>query len=373
MAAMAMVAIAIAGCASGPLVAYRPDAAPTVELPLGLPPAVDARAGFAPWFADEVRRDPRFGGTRATQWLHGVDAAIDAPSATSPAIAAPGVSVLLVPGLFGDCLGAHSMPFADGLDHPPDERATAGYRRYADLGLQSLRLVEVPGRASSAANGVRLAQAIRDEAASPAVESIVLVAYSKGVADALHALDLLAGDGGAGKVIALVSIAGTVLGTPVADRFAAAYDRLGSRFRALDCGRSEGGEIDSVSRGARLAWLAAHPPPPGIAYYSLVAHAAQRELAPGLRGTGGLLSRVDPRNDGQMIAAHAVLPGSALLAEAHTDHWGIALAARADPRWLARFAGPRSDFPREALLRAVLRYVLADRAGPPENAAVQRE
>jgi hypothetical protein len=49
------------------------------------------------------------------------------------------------------------------------------------------------------------------------------------------------------------------------------------------------------------------------------------------------------------------------------------LAARADPRWLARFAGPRSDFPREALLRAVLRYVLADRAGPPENAAVQRE
>lgn len=362
-----LLALGLAGCAGAPLLDERVQVPASAELPLGLPAPIDARGDFAPWFSAELARDPRFGASSAADWLHGAPQL--AGEATRPAGGLHGTSVLIVPGLFGDCLGAHSMPFADGADHPPDSRAVEAYRGYSDLGLHRLRMAELPGRASSAANAARLAAEIEREAADPAVRSIVLVAYSKGAADALEALERLRAADRLHKVGALVSVSGTVLGTPVADRYAGIYDRFGGAIDALDCSRSEGGEIDSVTRAVRMRWLAEHPLPPGVAFYSVVAHARHAELAPALRGTGALLSRIDPRNDGQMIAAHAVLPGSRVLADAHTDHWGIALAAHADPRWLVRMAGPRAEFPREALLRALLRYVAADTSARERPAA----
>jgi hypothetical protein len=251
------------------------------------------------------------------------------------------------------------MPFSDGREHPPATLSVDAYRGYADLGLQSIGMVPLPGRASTTANGGLLAAAIRKLSSRGDVDHIVLVGYSKGTADAMEALALLLDDGGdTAKVRALVSVAGSVVGSPIADHYASLYDRYAERLKPFGCSPSEGGEIDSLTRAERLAWLAAHPLPESVAYYSVVAHTDPDSLSRGLRHSGRLLRLIDPRNDGQMIAADAIIPASLLLAEARTDHWSIALPRFEHAGLLMRVLGPRGEFPREALLRALLRFAI---------------
>jgi len=268
-------------------------------------------------------------------------------------------SVLLVPGMFGDCVSAQSVPFGDGVPRTVQSSPIEAYRQYADLGLLSVRMVPLPGRDSSEANGQQLAAAIRTEAARPGVQRIVLVAYSKGLADALQALDLLQRKGaGLEKVAALVSVAGAVMGTPLADYFQDPYDRLSPLFRPLDCSDTRGADMASIARREQILWLAAHPPPASLAYYSIVAHARPDQMAPPLRAAAAWLDTVNPRNDGQLIASDAILPGSTLLAEARSDHWDVALPFNRDPNaWMRALTSGR-DFPREALFRATLVWVL---------------
>jgi hypothetical protein len=93
----------------------------------------------------------------------------------------------------------------------------------------------------------------------------------------------------------------------------------------FDCAKSDGQELASLTAQASKAWLSANPPPGSLRYDSIVAHAAPSETAVLLRPLRGVLDDIDPRNDGQVIATDAILPGSTLLAEARADHWDIAL------------------------------------------------
>ena len=362
---MLLAAWGTSACAPAAFLPYRPDQPLTVTLPLGQAGVTDARPAFASLFTAELQAA---GETRPATWLHGAQSA--PPAAALPAQLAARftsragtTSVLVAGGLFGDCLGALAVPFGDGVDRPPDRSAIDSYRQYADLGLRSIRLVALPGRASSEANGRGLAEAIRAEAALPGVQRIVLIGYSKGVPDALQALELLRQEGGVpSSLAALVSVAGVVMGTPLADFYQPAYDAVSPRVTPFECTPSQGGDLASVTRRERIAWLAAHPPPPGPAYYSIVAHAPLDEMAPPLRVTARQLAVIDPRNDGQLIAADAVLPGSTLLAEARADHWDVAIPRDRDPNPLLRVSTSGRRYPREALFRATLKWVVA--AGP---------
>jgi hypothetical protein len=67
---------------------------------------------------------------------------------------------------------------------------------------------------------------------------------------------------------------------------------------------------------------------------------------------------IDPRNDGQVLADDALLPGSTLLAEPQADHWALALPFERHPQaWLRAMAAP--PYPREALFRALVKTALA--------------
>jgi hypothetical protein len=298
-------------------------------------------------------------------WLHGArpdQASASSTSAVATAFAAraPATSVLVVGGLFGDCLGATAVPFGDGVVRAAGVGLDEGYRQYADLGLQSIRFVAVPGRASAEANGRLVAEAIRTEAMRQDVQRIVVVGYSKGVVDALHALAMLQRDGSVpSKLTALVSVAGAVMGTPLADFYQPVYDAISPWVTPFACTPSQGGDMDSLTRRARISWLVANPPPAGPAYYSIVAHAPLDEMAPPLRVTARQLAVIDPRNDGQLIAADAVLPGSTLLAEARADHWDVAIPRDRDPNPLLRASTSGRSYPREALFRATLKWVVA--------------
>lgn len=369
----------LAGCAAPQLLPYRPDEPLTAQLPLMAAGVRDERAGFARVFARELRAAAGAGTTPAAAaasepatWLHGI---APSPETADPA-ALPeflariearflqrraGTLVLVIPGLFGDCVDDQSVPFGDGVVRPPELQAVQAYGRFADLGLHGMRLVRLAGRQSAEHNGERLAAVIRSEAARPGVDRIVLVGYSKGVPDALHALQALRRAGeGTGRVVALVSVAGAVMGTPLADRFRPLYDAISPHVDPFGCTPSDRQELASLTRHERARWLAANPPVPGVASYSIVAYTAPQEMAPLLRPAHALLAGADPRNDGQMLASDAVLPGSTVLAAARSDHWDLALPRDRHPNAAVRSLGSGRGYPREVLLRATLKWVLAD-------------
>jgi hypothetical protein len=334
-------ALLCAGCAA----AQTPRLLAT-QRPVATAGVRDGRSRFQALFERELRR-----ADDARAWAaFGARFAAHAPSA----------AVLVVPGLLGDCVGAQAVPFGDGQMRTPQRSAVEAYAGYADLGLHTLRMVPLPGRASAVANGRALAQAVRETAAQRGVRRVVLIAYSKGTADALHALHELEHVGRWPRALhALVSVAGIVHGTPLADRHRVLFDALSSHFAPLDCSPEQGGSVDSLTHAQRRSWLAAHPPPRRMRLYSVVAHADPQRIAWPLRATYDELAAIDPRNDGQVLADDALLPGSTLLAEASADHWALALPLeRAPQAWMRALAGPA--YPREALLRAVVKFALAD-------------
>ena len=62
--------------------------------------------------------------------------------------------------------------------------------------------------------------------------------------------------------------------------------------------------------------------------------------------------------DGQLIAADTVLPGSTLLAVARADHWDVAIPRDRDPNPLMRASTSGRGYPREALFRATIKWVV---------------
>jgi hypothetical protein len=339
---------------------------PTVTLPLAMAGIEDAREPFATLFDRELRAGAKAKRGSTATWLNGV---AGEPSETGSSLSAidgrfaelaPSTSVLIVPGLFADCFESQSVPFGDGVERQREASVTEAYRQYDDLRLLGIRAVSLPGRTSPAANGRLVAEAIRAEASRPGVLRIVIIAFSKGAPDVLHALSQLETEGGVPPAVtALVSVAGVVMGTSMADQYEAAFGALSPLVQPLDCSPSDGQELASLTHRERVAWLTAHPPPRSLRYYSIVAIASDEYVAPSLRPFHSALNRFDLRNDGQLYASDAILPGSTLLAEARADHWDVALPRDRHPSAAMRALTSGRPYPREELFRATLKWVLA--------------
>ena len=332
----------------------------TVRLPLRNAHVSDGRAGFAAAFQRELVASPPATRPDAAPYLR-LDTPIDA-NASAPARAdLRRTSVLIVPGLFGDCVDTQAVPFGDGVVRSRDDQYTQAYRIYDDLGLAGIRALKVPGRASSTANGEIVARELVAEAGRGDVDRIVLIGYSKGVPDMLEGLAGLQRDGRVpAKLKSVVSVAGVVMGTPLADKFASLYDAISGAMELAGCPPSTGGEVQSMMRPLRGAWLADAVLPSTPRYYSIVGHADRDDVALALRGFFDRLSALDRRTDGQVLLPDAILPDSTLLAVANSDHWNFVLPFARSPRRIvqAQLASGR-DFPREALLRAIVRTVTA--------------
>lgn len=350
-----LAAVGIAGCVRKPLVAYAANSPPVATLPIVAIGVRDDRAVFAHHFAAELASSAAWGSNSVSPWLHWPTAAV---AFTTPDRPLQGVSVLVVSGIFGDCVSDQSLPFSDGVTRTSTENLTEGYAYLAPLGLHRIRAVRVRGRVSSAVNGETIAAAIRQEAKDPSVFRIIVIGYSKGVADTLEALHQLGIGGLPQQPLSLVSLSGVVMGTPIADTNETLYKRLATRFEGLECTPSDGLEVTSLTRRERLRWLASHPHIPGVNLYTVVAYTDAEYISPGLRPFYQLLKSIDPRNDGQMLTADAVLPDSTLLAEVNSDHWTYVLPLRDHPNWLVHTAAADRPFPREEFFRALLRTVV---------------
>lgn len=327
-----------------------------VTLPFQAAGIEDGRREFAARLSQELSEGKY--SAIASRWLHHV---AGVPAMATPAISPPmGLRVLIIPGIFGDCVDDQSLPFSDGVYRRRPGNYTDGYAHYlASLG--SVRAVQLRGRAPSESNAMLIADELRAEAKRPGVEVIVVVAYSKGLPDTLLALDAMQRENRLpSEVKALVSISGVLLGTPIADHYQRLYDSLAAPFAPLSCSHSAGGEVASLTVRERLPWLVAQRLPESIRLYSVVAYADRNAIAPALRPFHDLLTKLDHKNDGQVIAGWSLLPGSKLLAEVKSDHWTYVLPVSQHPNPLIRNMAASADFPREAFFRALVKSVAHD-------------
>ena len=81
--------------------------------------------------------------------------------------------------------------------------------------------------------------------------------------------------------------------------------------------------MESLRPETRKAWLAAHVLPREVRYYSLVAYPQPERISSLLKPSYRQLSRVDARNDSQVIFYDQVVPGGTLLGYLNADHWAV--------------------------------------------------
>jgi hypothetical protein len=263
-----------------------------------------------------------------------------------------GLTVMLVPGLLAECATDLSMMFADA-------RANLEAQGYHTAYIQT------GGRQSAESNAEVVHDAVM---AMPEGSRIVLVTHSKGTVDSMQAL--ASHPEMAGRVVALVSVAGAVNGSPLADTIPQAFAEFMSGTSLLPCPPGRHVEAaDSLRRSVRLAWLATHRLPVGVRTYSLAAYAGPGDMAAILRPFYRTLAETEPRNDGLVMASDAVIPGSTLLGYPNADHLAVAMPFDAKTSVLAATLFTHNDYPRAVLLEAALRYVEEDLAPPPAVAS----
>jgi hypothetical protein len=250
--------------------------------------------------------------------------------------------VLIVPGFMSACSFTAS--------------ATAGafYRALEHLktvhGVDA-QLLQVPDD-SSENNGKLIARYLRDH---PGPKFIV-VGHSKGAADLQLALqDRVAAD----SVAALVSIAGAVGGSPLAD-LAEGRGLLSHVDVSGGCVGKLGAALDSIQTDVRRAFVASHPDAP-VPSYSIVAASDFTDTSKILLPTWGLLGAgFRGREDGMLLAADGTLPGAKFLGTALADH--VAVAHDFAQTGMAKLYD-KDHFPRAALLEALIRFIEADLDG----------
>jgi hypothetical protein len=358
LAALGAAALALAGSVT----AQEAGPAPVVvRMPLAAAGVRDARAPYRARLCAVLRAssDPVARDWPCERALVRLPDEAAAPGAEGPPAPAPRrrFTVIHVLGLGGDCAGQ-----ADWVEN--ELRA-----HVQGLG-HDYRLLRVEGLSSSTSNARRL----RDALAGPAAEGpggagrdVVLFGHSKGAVDALEML--VDHPEVRPRVAALLSLAGAVGGSPLADLPPDGALEIAARAPGASCEVGDLGALRSLRPAVRHDWLARHRLPAQVRYYSIVAQPSPPRVSIGLTPTWRLLARIDPRNDGQLLAQDQVIPGGALLAVVDADHWAISTNLQASPSLLVRAAANRNDFPRRAMLEAALWMIADDLAADEPGAA----
>lgn len=142
-----------------------------------------------------------------------------------------------------------------------------------------------------------------------------------------------------------------------------------SQFREIYCAvrRDHGAALpyDRPCEDSAALWrLPGEPPPTGrpVRFYSL---AAGRQNVSVLLAPFWLsLAKIDPANDGLVVASDAIVPGSALLGYPNADHLAVAMPFPASPRKVAAWPLTSISWPETLRGRApVSRRLAVNRRG----------
>jgi len=266
------------------------------------------------------------------------EAPAQAAAAGLPALPT-GTPVLILPGFFSDCLTS-SQPFHEALEHLKSAHQIKGeYFQLKNL--------------SSADNAKLIADYINTH--FDGTHKYLVVGYSKGATDGYEALatfpELNA------KVAAFVSVAGAVGGSRLVDVMPGGYARW-LKATYMQCQGDLTGAIDSLSYRNRQKFLAEHPNL-DVPAYTIAAQVDRAHASSMMAETWQMMSVYGLPQDGQLLAPDATIPGSQFLGAAAADHLAVAInfATTSDIPAAMR---SHNEYPRAALLEAVVRVVLGD-------------
>lgn len=254
------------------------------------------------------------------------------------AAAADRYRLLFVPGFLAACFpGIHS--FADMIEAARVE------------GFQAQAL-DVGGRNGVAANARLLAQQV--DRLPVDGRRLLFVGHSKG------ALDVLAMLGSrpdiAARTAAVLTIAGALQGSPLADGLREFYAATIAVFPFAGCARGDGDPMaDLAPAASRIFWEgpAGHS---GVPLYAIAAMPDLDHLSPGVLPTYMRLASIAGANDGMVPLRNQVVPAASLLGVMNADHLRVAIPFPGPAFVLLFNAEP---FPRAAMLLAAV-DVIAD-------------
>lgn len=332
------------GCQQKPLLDYNPKIPSTALLPIKYSKIIDGRARFKEIFC-------------AIQQDHGSELPDDRPCekafytlADEPlpegkvvylGNARLSIRFIIIPGILQECVTGLTEPFSFARLHIE----TFGYKTDH---------IMVPGLGSSSDNATHIRDAVAEMQLAPE-ERLVFIGYSKGASDILEAVTRYAEL--RVRTTAVVSLAGVVSGTPIADKIPQVMAEIAAKVFDCDYIPGKKAAFKSLQRSIRLSWLERHELPETVQYFSLIAFTNSNNISSVLRPSYEKLAQVDPRNDSQVVFSDAVVPGSNLLGYLNADHWAVAMPfARVYPVLSSIFLD-KNAFPREVLLEAIARYI----------------
>ncbi|MDH4050233.1 MAG: hypothetical protein OEU93_01555 [Rubrivivax sp.] len=346
----AALALHLAGCASSPAEPFSLDTPPLVLVPAAQAGVQDKRGRFREIYcavlqarAGEVpdHRDCSDALTR----LGTEPAGTGRPVALGPS--SRHLVAAVVPGIGYEC-----------VEHWLQSAGTVA-QHVQKFGYELVD-IKVDALSSSTRNARQVRDAVMAMDLGPGPRRLVLFGYSKGAPDVLQAIvdypEIRP------RLAAVVSIAGTVAGSPLANDAEQYQAELMQHFPGATCDAGDGGGVASLRPATRQAWLAQNPLPPGVPYYSVVTLPQPERISSILTHSAKRLAQIDARNDSQMLFYDQVIPGSSLVGYINADHWAVVLPiARAHDIVGSMFV-TENAYPREALMEAVLRFVEEDLA-----------
>ncbi len=342
--AISLATLLLTGCSCQPLLRYSLESPPLILTPASLANIEDGRGRFReiycavqndhgaslpynrPCEETILRLEGEPGGTGNRVWL---------------GQARMKLRVLLASGIYSDCINHVTNAYSYALTHL--ERY--GYHT-GDL--------RVSGRSSCSHNATQIRNELLGMDLAPD-EKVVLVGYSKGAPDILEAVVTYPEI--RQRVSAVVSVAGAVGGSPVADSIDPLYQGLLSVISVSDCPAGVGDPIESLKRSTRQQWLSRNRLPETVHYFSLSNFAERDAISALLQPIYDRLSLIDPHNDSQVIFYDQIIPGSTLLGYVKADHWAVAIPFSQDMAVLSSGLLNKNEFPREVLLEAIIRFV----------------
>ena len=335
----------ISACATAPLEPYSEVNPPLVLVPLSQAGVVDKRARFREIFCTILE-------TRG-QTLPDFRPCDDALTRVGDEPQATGESVVLgasernlvavvVPGVGWDC-------FANWLDL--QHTVSTHVKQF---GFNEV-ILKVDGLSSSTNNARQIRDAIMAMEVTSSEPSLVLIGYSKGAPDILEAITSYPEM--RERIAAVVSAAGAIGGSPLANDATQSQLALLRHWPDAQCTSGDGGAVESLRPAKRKAWLAENTLPRDFPYYSLVAYPRPERISSVLESSYDKLSRIDARNDSQLLFYDQVIPGSALIGYVNADHWALTVPVTRTHSTIGSMFVDQNSYPREALLEAVLRFV----------------
>ncbi len=262
--------------------------------------------------------------------------------------------VLVVPGLGWNCF----ENWLDLSNSVPEHAAKFGYE---------VRVVPVDGLSSTENN----ARMIRDYVAAlpegDAGRPLILAGYSKGAPDILEAVTRYPEL--ARRVSAVVSLSGAVQGSPLAENSNQGQANMLTLVPGSQCEEEHGDNaaVASLQPETRHQWFEDNTLPAHIHYYSVVTFPEPGRVSWALKKTWLLLGEFDANNDTQVIIYDQLVPGSRLVALVNADHWAMAVPVSRGHPLVAGSLVNHNDYPREAFLEALLRYIEEDLAQPADR------